>query len=82
MAKYQKTISDAIMMADALKIGHNTQKLVRIPLRILFSRSTTPIQSDPISWQGCWLFGVELTEELAGSTAVFKTGRIAGCTAA
>ena len=37
VAKYQKTISDAIMMADALKIGHNTQKLVRIPLRILFS---------------------------------------------
>ena len=37
LAKYQKTISDAIMMADALKIGHNTQKLVRIPLRILFS---------------------------------------------
>ena len=79
VAKYQKTISDAIMMADALKIGHNTQKLVRIPLRILFGWIH---HTDPISWQGCWLFGVELTEELAGSTAVFKIDRIAGCTAA
>ena len=79
VAKYQKTISDAIMMADALKIGHNTQKLVRIPLRILFGWIH---QTDPISWQGCWLFGVELTEELAGSTGMFKTGRIACCTAA
>jgi len=30
VAKYQKTISDAIMMADALKIGHNTQKLAAL----------------------------------------------------
>merc|ERR1719482_2630776 len=30
VAKYQKTISDAIMMADALKIGHNTKKLAAL----------------------------------------------------
>merc|ERR1719440_2144417 len=30
VAKYQKTISDSIMMADALKIGHNTKKLAAL----------------------------------------------------
>merc|ERR1719316_2256939 len=30
VAKYQKTISDAIMMADALKIGHDTKKLAAL----------------------------------------------------
>merc|ERR1719316_477145 len=30
LAKYQKTISDAIMMADALKIGHDTKKLAAL----------------------------------------------------
>jgi len=30
LAKYEKTISDSIMMADALKIGHNTKKLAAL----------------------------------------------------
>merc|ERR1719399_2763429 len=30
LAKYQKTISDSIMMADALKIGHNLKKLAAL----------------------------------------------------
>jgi len=30
LAKYEKTIKDSIMMADALKIGHNTKKLAAL----------------------------------------------------
>jgi len=30
IAKYEKTIKDSIMMADALKIGHNTKKLAAL----------------------------------------------------